>query len=286
VSKPITFGMQTMLADPWDVILARWQQYEADGWDSLWLPDHLIPPGGNPGPFLEAWSALAGLAALTSKVRVGILVSSNTFRNPGLLGKMAVTVDHISHGRAALGIGAGWFVAEHEAFGIEFPETGERVGRYGEALALLDQFLRNDTTTFEGAWYTLRDAPNRPAPVQPRLPIMVGAHGPRTIAMAGRHADIWNSRGTVEEMKERSDRLSIAAERAGRNPDDIIRSAYYNPTRTDRRPWESVSAFTEWVESYLAVGFTDFLFEEPAADEMDSAREIVREILPRLRNGR
>ena len=286
MSKPITFGMQTMLADPWDVILARWQQYEADGWDSLWLPDHLIPPGGNPGPFLEAWSALAGLAALTSKVRVGILVSSNTFRNPGLLGKMAVTVDHISHGRAALGIGAGWFVAEHEAFGIEFPETGERVGRYGEALALLDQFLRNDTTTFEGAWYTLRDAPNRPAPVQPRLPIMVGAHGPRTIAMAGRHADIWNSRGTVEEMKERSDRLSIAAERAGRNPDDIIRSAYYNPTRTDRRPWESVSAFTEWVESYLAVGFTDFLFEEPAADEMDSAREIVREILPRLRNGR
>jgi alkanesulfonate monooxygenase SsuD/methylene tetrahydromethanopterin reductase-like flavin-dependent oxidoreductase (luciferase family) len=285
VSKPITFGMQTMLADPWDVILARWQQYEADGWDSLWLPDHLIPPSGNPGPFLEAWSALAGLAALTSKVRVGILVSSNTFRNPGLLGKMAVTVDHISHGRAALGIGAGWFVAEHEAFGIEFPDTGERVGRYGEALALLDQFLRNDTTTFEGTWYTLRDAPNRPAPVQPRLPIMVGAHGPRTIAMAGRHADIWNSRGTVEEMKERSDRLSVAAERAGRNPDDIIRSAYYNPTRTDKRPWKSVTAFTDWVESYLAVGFTDFLFEEPAADEMDSAREIVRDILPGLRNG-
>jgi alkanesulfonate monooxygenase SsuD/methylene tetrahydromethanopterin reductase-like flavin-dependent oxidoreductase (luciferase family) len=285
VSKPITFGMQTMLADPWDVILAKWQQYEADGWDSLWLPDHLIPPSGNPGPFYEAWSALAGLAALTSKVQVGILVSSNTFRNPGVLGKMAVTVDHISHGRAALGIGAGWFVAEHEAFGIEFPETGERVGRYGEALALLDQFLRNDSTTFEGTWYTLRDAPNRPAPVQPRLPIMVGAHGPRTIAMAGRHADIWNSRGTVEEMKERSDRLSGAAVRAGRDPDDIVRSAYYNPTRTDKRPWGSAAAFIEWVESYREVGFTDFLFEEPAPEEMDTANEIVREVIPRLRSG-
>jgi alkanesulfonate monooxygenase SsuD/methylene tetrahydromethanopterin reductase-like flavin-dependent oxidoreductase (luciferase family) len=197
---------------------------------------------------------------------------------------MAVTVDHISHGRAALGIGAGWFVAEHEAFGIEFPETAERVGRYGEALALLDQFLRNDTTTFEGTWYTLREAPNRPAPVQPRLPIMVGAHGPRTIGMAGRHADIWNSRGTVEEMKERSDRLTASAERAGRNPEDIVRSAYYNPTRTDKRPWSSAAAFTEWVESYWEIGFTDFLFEEPAPEEIETAGEIVREVMPGLRN--
>ncbi len=284
MTRSITFGIQTMLGDPWDVTVANWQRYERDGWDSLWIPDHLIPPSGEPGPFLEAWTALAGLAALTNTVRVGILVSSNTFRNPGVLGKMAVTVDHISHGRAALGIGAGWFVAEHEAFGIEFPETGERVSRYGEALALLDRFLRNDTTTFEGTWYTLKEAPNRPAPVQPRLPIMVGAHGPRTISLAARHADIWNSRGTVEEMRERSDRVTAAAEKAGRNPDEIVRSAYYISSRTDQRPWSSPGAFTEWVESYRAVGFTDFLFEEPAPAETESASIIVQEIIPKIRS--
>src|SRR5688572_5054520 len=107
MTRPVTFGIQTMLADPWDVILSKWQRYEQQGWDSLWLPDHLIPPTGEEGPFFEAWTALAGLAALTSRVRIGILVSSNTFRNPGVLGKMAVTVDHISHGRVVLGFGAG-----------------------------------------------------------------------------------------------------------------------------------------------------------------------------------
>src|SRR3546814_321082 len=98
MTKPLTFGLQTMLDTPWPELRETWQRYDALGWDSLWLPDHLIPPSGQPGPFFEAWMALAALAPLTSQARIGVLVSSNTFRNPGVLAKQAVTVDHISHG--------------------------------------------------------------------------------------------------------------------------------------------------------------------------------------------
>ena len=283
MGHPLTFGIQTMPDTPWPDLRDTWSRYEDLGWDSLWLPDHLMPPGGQPGPFFEGWTALAALAATTQRARIGMLVSSNTFRHPGVLAKMAVTVDHISNGRVTLGIGAGWFVAEHEAFGLELPDVGERVSRYGEALALLDQFLRNDTTTFEGTHYHLKDAPNRPPPVQARLPIMVGAHGTRTITLAAKHAGIWNSRGTVEEMRERSDLLTAAAEKAGRDPDDIVRSAYYIASRTDFRPWASTDAFVEWVERYRAIGFTDFIFEEPPPDRADLAARIAEEVLPALR---
>jgi alkanesulfonate monooxygenase SsuD/methylene tetrahydromethanopterin reductase-like flavin-dependent oxidoreductase (luciferase family) len=286
MSAPITFGIQTMPDHAWTEIRDDWTRYDREGWDSLWLPDHLIPPSGAPGPFFEAWMALAALAPATARARIGILVTSNTFRHPSVLAKQAVTVDHISGGRLILGIGAGWFVAEHEAFGLEFPDTGLRVSRYAEALDLLDQFLRNDLTSFSGKYYTLQEAPNRPTPVQqPRMPIIVGAHGPRTIAIAARQADIWNSRGSVDEMRERSALLDAAATKAGRDPAEIVRSAYYISGRTESRPWDSVDAFTEWVEQYRAIGFTDFLFEEPPAGKREIASRIAADVLPALRKG-
>lgn len=286
MSQPLTFGLQTMLDTPWSTLVADWQGFEADGWDSLWLPDHLMPPSGKEGPFFEAWEALAALAALTDKARVGVLVSSNTFRHPSVLAKQAVTVDHISDGRLILGLGAGWFEAEHEAFGIELPPIGERVTRFAEALQLIDTFLRNDLTTFEGRTYTFREAPNRPPSVQqPRLPIIVGAHGPRTIGIAARYADIWNSRGTVEEMRERNAIVDAACEKVGRDPAEVTRSVAWIPMRTDVRVWDSVDAFVGWVESYRAVGYTDFLFEAPPRDKADIAAQIAREVLPELRRG-
>lgn len=284
-TQPLTFGIQT-LGLPWPELAESWLQYEADGWDSLWIPDHLSTPDGVPGPFLEAWVSIAALAALTSKAKIGVLVSSNTFRHPSVLAKQAITVDHVSDGRLILGFGAGWYAWEHAAFGLELPEIGLRVSRFAEALDLLDRFLSNDTTTFAGEYYTLREAPNRPAPVQrPRMPIIVGAHGPRTIGIAARHADIWNSRGTVEEMRERNARMDEACRRAGRNPGSVIRSVSYFPARTDRRPWESVDAFREWVESYRAIGYTDFLFEAPPPDQRDVAGRIARDLLPEWRQG-
>ncbi len=284
MTHPLTFGIQTLPDGTWKDLRDSWVDYDRLGWDSLWLPDHLIPPGGEPGPFLEGWTALAALASVTKRARIGMLVTSNTFRHPSVLAKMAVTVDHISDGRLTLGIGAGWFVPEHEALGLEFPETGPRVSQYGEALALLDTFLRNDVSSFDGEWYTLKDAPNRPPPLQsPRMPIIVGAHGARTITLAARYADIWNSRGTVAEMRERSQLLDAACERVGRDPAAIVRSAYYIPGRTDARPWDSVDAFLDWVERYRAIGFTDFLFDEPPPDKRDVAARIVTEVIPQLR---
>lgn len=284
MTKPLTFGIQTMLDQPWSGLVADWREYEAGGWDSLWIPDHLMPPGGKPGPFLEAWVSLAALASLTEKARIGVLVTSNTFRHPSVLAKQAVTVDHISGGRLALGLGAGWFQEEHDAFGLVLPPVGERVSHYAESLELLDEFLTHDTTTFDGEYYRMKDAPNRPTPVQsPRMPIMVGAHGPRTISIAARHADIWNSRGTVDEMRERNERMDAACEKAGRDPSEVTRSVAFIPARTEERVWESANLFTSWVERYQAVGYTDFLFEEPPAENRDTARRIAREVLPELR---
>lgn len=285
MTKNLTFGLQT-LGLGWPDVRDAWLDYEAAGWDSLWLPDHLVTPMGDPDDFHEAWMTLAALANLTSRARIGVLVTSNTFRHPGVLAKQAVTVDHISGGRLDLGLGAGWHEGEHEAFGINLPPIGERVSRYAEALALIDEFLRNDLTTFDGEYYQLREAPNRPTPVQqPRIPIMVGAHGPRTIRIAARHTDIWNSRGTVDEMRERNEALTAAAVHYGREPESIVRSVSYFPFRTDQRPWESEDAFVAWVEQYRAIGFTDFLFEAPPPEHRDVADRIARDILPQLRGG-
>jgi alkanesulfonate monooxygenase SsuD/methylene tetrahydromethanopterin reductase-like flavin-dependent oxidoreductase (luciferase family) len=287
MSRQLTFGLQS-LGLGWNDLRADWLAFDEAGWDSLWLPDHLSTPNpaAEPSDFLEAWMALAAMAQLTSHARLGVLVSSNTFRHPSVLAKQAVTVDHISGGRLDLGIGAGWFEREHEEFGLELPPIGERVSRYAEALALLDTFLRNDLTTFEGKYYQLHEAPNRPTPVQsPRMPIMVGAHGPRTMKIAARHADIWNSRGTVEEMAERNQAIDAAAIAAGRDPGSIIRSVSYFPARTEERPWASVEAFTSWVERYQAVGFTDFIFEAPAPEQRDVAERIARDVLPQFRAG-
>ncbi len=287
MSRTLTFGLQS-LGLGWSDLKSDWLHYEEEGWDSLWLPDHLSTPNPNadPSDFLEAWMALAAMAQLTSRVRLGVLVSSNTFRHPSVLAKMAVTVDHISNGRLDLGFGAGWFEREHEEFGLELPPIGERVSRYAEALALLDEFLTNDLTTFDGTFYQLKNAPNRPTPVQnPRMPILVGAHGPRTIGIAARYADIWNSRGTVEEMAERNAMIDAAAVRAGRDPGSIVRSVSYFPARTDEQPWASVAAFTTWVEQYRAVGYTDFLFEAPAEADRETASQIAREVLPQFRAG-
>lgn len=285
MSRRLTFGIQTLGLD-WPELRERWSRYEAEGWDSLWIPDHLATPAGDPVPFLDAWTALAGLAVLTARARIGVLVSSTTFRHPSVLAKQAVTVDHISEGRLVLGVGAGWYAWEHEAFGITFPAVGERVSQLAEALALLDTFLRNATASFAGNTWQLRDAPNLPRPLQqPRMPIIVGAHGPRTIGIAARHADIWNSRGTVEEMRERSAALDAACIRAGRDPATVTRSVCYFPARSPEPVWASVDDFTAWVEKYLAIGFTDFIFDEPPPEHREMATRIATEVLPALQRG-
>lgn len=284
-AKPREFGMQTIQNGTWSDICEHWTWFESLGFDSLWLTDHLTRTAAPGDPYFEAWTLLSALATQVRRPRLGVLVSSNTFRHPSVLAKQAVTLDHISHGRLELGIGAGWFRQEHEMFGLDFPETGELVDRYAEALDLLDRFLSNDVTSFEGEYYTLREAPNRPAPVQqPRMPIMVGAHGPRMIDLAARYADSWYSRGTPAEMRERNDRMDAACARHGRDPKSVKRSLLYVIAQMpDEQPWDSVDAFTDFVGRFSEAGVEEFIFQPPPPGQFPTVERVATEIIPGLR---
>src|SRR5215831_16061226 len=203
MTQRVRFGLCTDQNLSWDKTLDRWLLFERLGFDSAWDCDHYVQPSRPDGPYFEGWTLLAALAARTRRIRLGVLVSSNTFRHPALLAKEAVTVDHVSDGRLEVGIGAGWYVPEHTAFGLEFPPPAELVDRFREAVEIVDLLLRQEITTYAGRHYRLTEAPSRPLPVQrPRPPFTLGAHGPRMLRIVAKHADTWNSFGTPEQMKE------------------------------------------------------------------------------------
>ena len=284
--QPPRFGIVRNQNLPWETMVRHWRAFEELGFDSIWHADHYQRPSVPEQPFLEGWTLLAALALKTEKARVGILVSSNTFRHPPLLAKQAVTVDYISGGRLELGIGTGWFRGEHERFGVDFPETGELVGRFEEAVVLIDRLLRQDTTTFEGTYYTVRDAPFRPAPLQqPRMPLTLGAHGPRMLRFVARYADRWNSYGTTEEIRERNERLDAACAAIGRDPEEIIRSLYGWTIPLGVDPWSSPDAFADVVGRYREVGMSEFLMEAPHEEQFPMMERIASDVLPGLRLG-
>ncbi len=279
------FGLQTPPFHPYDRLVADWQRFEAQGWDSLWVPDHFVPTFRRELPFLESWTLIAALAALTSRVRFGVLVSCNTFRHPSLLAKQAATIDHISHGRLELGIGTGWVEFEHTMFGIPYPSDAERVARFGEAIALIDLLLRQDVSSFTGTYYTLEEAIFRPAPVQqPRPPMTLAAHGPRMLSIIAPYVDRWNSMGSPAEMGERGKRLDDALIMAGRNPAEVIKSVLYVPSITpDEHPWQSVEAFTDFVGRYRDAGMSEILLQPPFEDTEGIVERVAADVLPGLR---
>jgi alkanesulfonate monooxygenase SsuD/methylene tetrahydromethanopterin reductase-like flavin-dependent oxidoreductase (luciferase family) len=197
---------------------------EAAGWDSVWTWDHLNAIfGPSQQPILEGWSLLSALAPLTRRVRLGLMVGANTFRNPGLTAKLATTLDHLSDGRAVLGIGGAWFEREHDAFGIPFGSGfGERLDALDESVMLLRRLLDGETVTHEGRFYTFRDALSQPRPVQARLPILVGGSGPRkTLRTVAERADAWNTSGTLEEVRDRVAILDRHCADVGRDRSEI-----------------------------------------------------------------
>jgi F420-dependent oxidoreductase-like protein len=285
--EPRLFGIHTIQTWTWPELRDRWLWLEGLGFDSLWLPDHFFPTAGRDKPMLEAWTLLAGLALVTSRVRLGILVSSNTFRHPALLAKQAVTVDHLSEGRLDLGLGAGWFVEEHEVFGLDFPETKELVERYAEAVQLVDRYLTHDESSFHGAHYRLDGAYNRPAPVQrPRPPLVMGAHGPRMLRLVAEYADTWNSFAPPDELRRRNDRLTEYCEELGRDPRTIKRSMFYGVNQSpDENPWSSTDAFEDYIGRYAEAGMQEFILQPPTPDRFDIVERIATDIVPRLRLG-
>jgi alkanesulfonate monooxygenase SsuD/methylene tetrahydromethanopterin reductase-like flavin-dependent oxidoreductase (luciferase family) len=208
----------------WATLLAAAGAADRRGWDSIWTWDHLLAIQGPwEQPIHEGWMLLTGVAAITSRVRVGLMVGANTFRNPGLTTKLAVTLDHVSNGRAVLGIGGAWFEREHEAFGIDFgASVGERLDKLGEAVPLMRRLLDGERVSEEGRFYKFTDALAEPRPVQARLPILIGGSGPKkTLPIVARHGDGWNTSGSLEEVKASLDILAAQCDAAGRDLADI-----------------------------------------------------------------
>jgi alkanesulfonate monooxygenase SsuD/methylene tetrahydromethanopterin reductase-like flavin-dependent oxidoreductase (luciferase family) len=181
-------------------------------------------------------------------------------------------------------MGTGWFRGEHDNFGVEFPEPPELVARFQEAVILIDKLLTQEVTTFEGAYYQVKDAPFRPAPVQrPRPPLTLGAHGPRMLRFAARYADRWNTHGTVDEIRERNMRLDEACLAVGRDPGEIIRSLYGWTIPMGVDPWSSADAFADVVGRYGEAGMSEFLMEAPHEHQFDVMERVASDVLPQLR---
>ena len=178
------------------------------GFDWLLTSDHLVASDNHEpdpdGPIFEAWQLVAAWAAITKRVRIGVMASGVMLRHPALLAKMATTLDHISHGRAICGLGAGWFAQEAEMYGVPWPSTGERLAGMEEAARICRSLFDEQRTTHHGQYYRLTDAVAAPKPIQAHLPLLIGGGGEgRTMRIAARHADIWNTFGSPASMNRK-----------------------------------------------------------------------------------
>ncbi len=212
----------------WDAFLEAQLRAEQLGYDSLWTWDHLYPiVGSHAGPILEAYTAMAAVAGATRRSTIGLMVGANTFRNPALVAKMITTIDHISGGRAVLGIGAAWFETEHRAYGIEFGESpGERLRWLAEALPIMRGMLRGEEPTAAGRYYHAQSVRNDPAPLQHRLPILVGGSGRNvTLRLVARYADACNLGGSPRNVAEADEALRGHCADLGRDEREIERTA-------------------------------------------------------------
>jgi alkanesulfonate monooxygenase SsuD/methylene tetrahydromethanopterin reductase-like flavin-dependent oxidoreductase (luciferase family) len=211
----------------WDELVSRVQLAEELGFDGAWGFDHFQPMyGEGPGETFEGMTTLAALAGLTSRIRLGLLVTGVTYRHPSVLAAQALTIDHASHGRLDLSLGAAWFDKEHTELGIPFPPLAERYALLTDALEVTTRLFTGEVVSYDGSVVSLKDAQLRPVPVQqPRPPIWIGGSGPRrTLPLVAKYADVWHAFGTPNSLREASERLDQLAVEAGREPSDIVRA--------------------------------------------------------------
>ena len=213
--------------DGWASIRDAAIRAEQAGASSLWTWDHLMSiVGPAEGPILEGWSILSGWSQVTERVSLGLMVGANTFRNPGLTAKLATTLDHLSGGRAILGIGGAWFEREHEGYGIDFGSgIGERLDRLDESVMLLRRLLDGETVTHDGPIYPMKDALVAPRPIQAHLPIMIGGSGPKkTLRTLARYGDQWNAMDSLDKLAASDAILRGHCEAIGRDHREIERT--------------------------------------------------------------
>jgi F420-dependent oxidoreductase-like protein len=211
----------------WDELVGRVRLAEELGFEGAWGFDHFQPMyGDGPGETFEGLTTLAALAGATTRIRLGLLVTGVTYRHPSVLAAQALTVDHASHGRLDLSLGAAWFEKEHRELGIPFPPTGERFDLLEDTLEIVTRLWTGEVVEYDGNVVSLRDAQLRPTPVQqPRPPIWIGGSGPtRTLPLVAKYADVWHAFGSPGSRREASERVDQLAAEAGRNPADILRA--------------------------------------------------------------
>ena len=237
-------------ASDWPAFLAAGRRAEELGYDSLWTWDHIYAIFGDPHqPILEGYAALAALAQATSRIRLGLFVGANTFRNPGLAVKSLTTIDHISGGRAALGIGGAWFELEHTAFGIDFGSGfGQRLDWLDESVGAIRTLLDGGTVTSEpGGRYAFDELRISPPPVQAHLPIMIGGGGEKkTLRIVAEYADIWNVFGTPETVARKDAILREHCAAVGRDSAGSSGRSGSSRRSARRRPRPSGSSSTCW----------------------------------------
>ena len=293
----------------WPSLLEAGIRADRLGFDTLWTWDHLYPiVGDSNGPILEGWMVLTAWAMATERIRIGLMVGANTFREPALVAKMATTLDHVSNGRAILGIGAAWFEDEHVAFGLEYGEgPPERLRWLREALPIMRGMLDGTEPTAAGPRYASRRTRNLPAPIQEHLPIVVGGSGPRvTLRLAAEYGDMNNIGGTPANVRFKDALLVEHCKAIGRDPATIERTSgvgtvFIRDSREDARrafeaafarnggarPWSdqpigTPEDVTAHLAGYVEAGYRHLIVGFPAPHDEESMTRLVGEVRPAL----
>jgi alkanesulfonate monooxygenase SsuD/methylene tetrahydromethanopterin reductase-like flavin-dependent oxidoreductase (luciferase family) len=289
----------------WPSLLAAGRRADALGYDTLWTWDHLYPiVGSSAGPIHEGWLTLAAWAQATERIRIGLMVGANTFREPALTAKMATTLDHISGGRAILGIGAAWFEKEHVAYGLEFGDGfPERLRWLAEALPIMRGMLRGERPVASGPRYRTLGIRNDPPPLQERLPLLVGGGGERvTLKLVARYADANNVGGGIEQVRRKEAILVRHCEMVGRDPAEIerttglgvvvIRDSREEARRVAKsiferngraRPWEDQPVGTPedvaaFIAPFLEIGYRHVVAGFPSSYDEESMTRLATEV--------
>jgi len=280
----------SVILDPgrtWADMAALARDVDSAGWHAVYTCDHFMPytQSGAPddGPVLECWTTLTALAAQTQRVRLGSLVMSVTYRHPAVMANMAATLDLVSGGRVILGVGAGWQVNEHAAYGLALPPPRERLAALDEACAVITGLLRQQRTTLDGTHYVLADAPCDPKPLQERLPLLVGSGGERYgLRVVARHADIWHSWMDAETLRRKGAIVDDYCADIGRDPATLVRSTGGTVAADD-----DPGLITERLTELEAAGADEFiLIDDASTMSTDESRRLLdllsRRVLPAL----
>ncbi|MEI7745340.1 MAG: LLM class flavin-dependent oxidoreductase [Chloroflexota bacterium] len=296
----------------WPALLAAGIRADELGYDTLWTWDHVYPiVGDSTGPNYEGWLTITAWAQATRRIRIGLMVGANTFRAPTLTAKMATTLDHISGGRAILGIGGAWFEEEHQDFGFDFGSGfPERLRWLGEALPIMRGMLDGTEPVAAGPHYTGKDTRNLPGPIQAHLPICIGGGGEQvTLKLVAKYGDMNNIGGTVDEMRHKEEVLLAHCETVGRNPDEIERTTGIgtvfirdDPAEAERlfraafdrnriakhwadQPVGTPEQVAEKLAPKIALGYHHLIAGIPATYDEESMTRLITEVKPLLEKG-